>query len=134
MAAAGESQGNRVERGRKTTAAGGGEGGGEIEFVEKLPGLFDEKRVYTDLGKWVTVARRQGETWFVASMADGSPRSFQLKLDFLKPRVAYLASIYTDTPGKQTTTHVRQRVDAESVVAIEMEPNGGHAMIIEEDK
>jgi hypothetical protein len=109
----------------------GGEGGSEVEFVKKLPGLFDEKRVYTDLGKYVTVARRRGNDWFIASMADGAARSVQLKLDFLTPGVAYQASIYADTPGKQTTTHLRQRVDAESVVRIHMEPNGGHLMIVE---
>jgi alpha-glucosidase len=37
----------------------GGAGGGEIEFVEKLPALFDEMRVFTEFGQHVTVARRR---------------------------------------------------------------------------
>ena len=126
-----------VYNGRPTIRGGmkqwspGGAGGGEIEFVEKLPGLFDEMKVFTDLGKYVTVARRRGEAWFVASMSDGQARSLGLRLDFLRPGAAYQASIYADTPGKQQTTHSRFAVTPESTVPIAMEPNGGHLMIIE---
>ena len=126
-----------VYNGRPTIRGGmkqwspGGAGGGEVEFVERLPGLFDEMKVITDLGKFVTVARRRGDTWFVASMSDGHARSYGLRLDFLQPGTSYQASIYADTPGKQQTSHSRIAVSSESVVPIAMEPNGGHLMIIE---
>jgi alpha-glucosidase len=109
----------------------GGVGGGEIEFVEKLPALIDEMRVVTDLGRYVTVARRRGDTWFVASMSDSHARSYDLPLDFLRPGAAYQASIYADTLGQARTSHSRVAVSAKSVVPIAMEPNGGHLMIIE---
>lgn len=109
----------------------GGEGGGEVEFLNKLPGLFDETRVITDLGKRVTALRRHGDRWFIASMADGNARSYPLPLDFLKSGISYSASIYTDTPGKQQTTHLAQIVSSQSVIQIHMPPNGGHLMIIE---
>jgi alpha-glucosidase len=73
-----------------------GIGGPEIEFVDKLPGLFEEKRVFTRLGQYVTVARRRGDTWYIASMSDGSRRSYSLPLDFLRPGMNYRASIYCD--------------------------------------
>lgn len=106
-------------------------GGGEIEFVEKLPGLFDEMKVITELGKYVTVARRRGANWFVASMSDSSARSYKLPLAFLRAGATYTASIYSDVPGQLTTAHSRQVVSATSVISINMEPNGGHLMIIE---
>lgn len=109
----------------------GGVGGGEIEFVEKLPALFDEMRVFTDLGKHVTVARRRGDTWFVATMCDGQPHAIQLPLDFLRAGAAYQASIYADTPGKLQTIHSRLAVSSKTIVPIAMEPNGGHLMILE---
>ncbi len=118
-----------MRRGMKEWSPGGA-GGGEIEFVEKLPGLFDEMRVFTELGKYVTVARRRGAVWFVASMSDGHARSYGLRLDFLRPGAAYQASIYADTPGKLQTTHSSLAVTSESVVPIVMEPNGGHLMIL----
>ena len=109
----------------------GGEGGGEIEFLEKLPGLFDEMKVVTDLGQYVTVARRRGDKWFVASLSDGHARSCQLSLDFLRPGVTYQASLYSDVPGTLATFHASRTVSSASVIPIEMQPHGGHLMIIE---
>lgn len=109
----------------------GGTGGEEIEFVEKLPGLFDEKRVFTEPGQYVTVARRRGQSWFIASMSDGQRRSHLLPLDFLRPNVHYRANIYTDVADGPQTAHVVQTVSSRSVVEINMQPNGGHLMIVE---
>ncbi len=109
----------------------GGEGGPEIEFIEKLPGLCDEMKVFTDLGKWVTVARRRGASWFLASMSGNAAATPALSLAFLKPGVAYTASIYSDTPGSRKATHTTQRVTAATTLPLTMEPNGGHLMILE---
>lgn len=109
----------------------GGEGGKEIEFLKKLPGLFDELKVFTQLGEYVTVARRSGDAWFVASMADGTARSYPLPLTFLKNGVNYAASIYTDTPGSQKTAHSTKTVSSDTILTIDMQPNGGHLMILE---
>lgn len=109
----------------------GGEGGGEIEFVEKLPGLFDEMKVFTEPGKYVTIARRHGKAWFVASMSAGQAQSWDLRLNFLPPAERYRASIYTDTAGSPRTSHVVRTVTAASVIRMDMQPNGGHLMILE---
>jgi len=111
----------------------GGTGGEEIEFVDKLPGLFDETRAFTKLGQYVTMARRRGETWFIASMSDGNRRTYPLPLDFLRPGVNYRAQIYTDVAGTRQAARVAKAVSSQSVVEIDMQPNGGHLMIVEPD-
>ncbi|MCL4203022.1 MAG: glycoside hydrolase family 97 N-terminal domain-containing protein [Pirellulaceae bacterium] len=108
----------------------GGVGGPEIEFVEKLPGLFDEQRVMAELGEYVTVARRRGDTWFVASMSDGCRRTYSLPLDFLESGTNYRASIFTDIPGELQATCAVTSVSSNSVIEIDMQPNGGHLMIL----
>ncbi len=110
----------------------GGAVGEELDFVERLPGLFDEKRVFARPGEYVTVARRSGTRWFVASMADGQSRTYPFSLGFLKPGVVYEAGIFSDKPGKLEAAHTRQRVSSASTIPIAMEPNGGHLMIVEE--
>jgi hypothetical protein len=40
-------------------------------------------------------------------------------------------SIYSDTPGSRKAAHTQQTVTSQTVIAIAMEPNGGHLMIIE---
>lgn len=126
-----------VYLGRASVRAGmkqwspGGEGGAEVEFAEKMPGLTDEIKVTTDLGKYVTVARRRGTDWYIASMSGPRPVSHRYPLDFLTPGRSYLASIYSDTPGSRIATHTRQQVTSQAVIPIVMEPNGGHLMVIE---
>ncbi len=110
----------------------GGEGGAEIEFAEKMPGLTDEIKVTADLGKSVTVARRKGADWYVASMSGPQARSYPYPLSFLKPGRSYQASIYSDAPGGRKAVHTQQQVTSQTVVPIAMEPNGGHLMIIED--
>lgn len=112
----------------------GGEGGGEIEFIEKWPGIFDEMKVRAEACESVTVARRRGANWYVASMSGPHARAYDYPLDFLSPGKTYHASIYSDTPGSRKATHTAQPVTSRTVVPIKMEPNGGHLMIIEAEK
>jgi alpha-glucosidase len=112
----------------------GGEGGAEIEFMEKMPGLTDEIKVTTDLGKYVTLARRKGDTWYVASMAGPKAQAYDLPLSFLTKGTSYKASIYFDTPGERKASHKSETVSSATVLPIKMEPNGGHLMILETNK
>jgi len=112
----------------------GGEGGAEIEFVEKMPGLTDEIKVTTDLGKYVTVARRKDANWYIASMSGPRAAAYQYPLTFLTPGRTYRASIYSDTPGGRKAIHTQQIVTSQTVIPIAMEPNGGHLMIVEAEK
>jgi alpha-glucosidase len=126
-----------VYPGRASVRAGmkqwspGGEGGSEIEFAEKLPGLTDEIKVFTDLGKWVSIARRKGATWYVASMSGPAAVQTALPLSFLKPGATYTASLYSDVPGQRNAAHTTQRVTAATTLPLVMEPNGGHLAILE---
>jgi alpha-glucosidase len=112
----------------------GGEGGGEIEFVEKLPGLFDEMKVFGEPGKWISVARRRGSNWYIASMSGPKGVATSLPLNFLPPGTEFSASIYSDVPGKREAAHTTQIVRATGSLPLAMEPNGGHLMIIEQHK
>ncbi len=109
----------------------GGEGGAEIEFAEKLPGLTDELKVFGEPGKWVTFARRKGTSWYVAGMSGPAAVQTALPLSFLKPGVTYTASIYSDIPGQRAARHTTQQVNAATVLPLALEPNGGHLLIVE---
>ncbi len=126
-----------VYLGRASVRAGmkqwspGGEGGAELEFAEKMPGLTDEIQVTTDLGTYVTVARRKGADWYVASMSGRQATSYPYPLSFLAAGRTYRASIYSDSPGGRKAVHSQQQVTSQTVLPIAMEPNGGHLMILE---
>lgn len=112
----------------------GGEGGAEIEFAERMPGLTDEVKVAADLGKSVTVARRKGNDWFVASLAGPQAARYAYPLSFLKPGRSYRATLYSDEPGGRKAVRAQQPVNAQTVIPLAMEPNGGHLMILEASK
>lgn len=119
-----------IRGGMRQWSPGGG-GGGEIEFIEKLPGLSDETKVFGEPGKWVSVARRKGANWYIASMSGPKAVTASLPLNILPPGVEFAASIYSDTPGKREATHTTQIVRSTDLLPLAMEPNGGHLAIIE---
>lgn len=109
----------------------GGEGGSEIEFVERLPGLFDEMKVFTELGHYVMVARRKGSTWYLSALAGSKAVAAQLPLGFLTPGIRYDATVFQDVPGKLDAVRTKQAVTSASLYPLSMEPNGGHMSILE---
>ena len=121
-----------VRGGTKQWAPGGENSGGEIEFVERIPALFDEMKVTAEANRYVTVARRRGTTWFVASLSGAKAEAYPFPLTFLAVDRKYKATLFSDTPGKPVATRSQQDVDARTVIPIAMEPNGGHLMIIDE--
>lgn len=54
-------------------------------FISRIPTTWDDIYVPNALlGKYVTIARKKGNDWYVGSMTDWTPRTFELKLDFLE--------------------------------------------------
>jgi len=106
----------------------------ELEFYDHLPTVWDDTRViHGAVGEYATIARRHGEEWFIGTMNNSVPRSLNIPLDFLKPDVRYVAHAYTNDHAVPTRTHVRidtLSVDATTVLAANLEPNGGQAVRI----
>jgi alpha-glucosidase len=117
-------------RGGMRQWATGGEGGDELEFVVALPALFDDLKVFTELGRYVTFARRKGTTWYVAAMSGPEGVTHELPLGFLEKGVRYRATIYSDVPGQRRSRKSQQEVTAETTLPIVMEPCGGALMIV----
>jgi len=105
----------------------------EIRFFEELPTVWDTTRVMLgDIGKYVAVARRSGEKWFVGGITNNEPRHLALPLSFLDNDRTYIVSIYTDGGEKiRTRTHVnieKFKVTSASVINADLRPSGGLAL------
>ena len=129
-----------------------------FEFIKQLPMTYDETKVLEmTIGEHITMARRTGETWFVASLANESGRKLDLKLDFLKPDTTYEATLFEDTseshyqfPGgwnrkdaakkktpfkpvqtKRELYQVRKiKVTQGDSISAPIAPGGGHCMVL----
>ncbi|MDP0492410.1 MAG: glycoside hydrolase family 97 catalytic domain-containing protein [Verrucomicrobiota bacterium JB023] len=131
-------------------------------FIQHLPMDYDESKVLAmEIGKHVTMARRAGDTWFVASVADESGHEQEITLDFLDADVTYAATLYEDTaeshyefPGgwnkgdakkkgvpfrpvetKRELYQVREmEVKKGDVIAAKLAPGGGHCLLLKPKK
>ena len=69
-----------------------------FEFIKQLPMTYDQTKVLEmEIGDHITMARRAGDTWLVAALANESGRELDLKLDFLKSDITYDVTAYEDT-------------------------------------
>ena len=72
----------------------------ETEFIEKVPTVFDETKVINgEPSKFVTIARRQGQGWFLGAMTNWDPRDLEIPLTFLGPG-EFEAQIFADGADK----------------------------------
>lgn len=69
-----------------------------FEFIKQLPMNYDQTKVLElEIGDHITMARRSGDDWLVAAVANESGRELKLTLDFLEPSITYDATLYEDT-------------------------------------
>lgn len=82
-----------------------------------------------EIGKYIVVARRAGDRYFVGAGTNSEPRTVELPLMFLRPGVKYLAEIYADVDGAPEKVDIlRKEVDSTSSLSIVMEAAGGQAI------
>lgn len=105
----------------------------EIKWFEDLETTFDDTRVLSGYpGKGITMARRKGNIWWIASMANNDGGNVEISLSFLDPKKKYRAEIYTDGDEEvKTKTHVKvsfRKVSAKDCLKFNLAPRGGVAI------
>ncbi len=110
-----------------------------FDCIRKMPPLFDSFQVLNSvLDSTITVARKDGDNWFVGSLTNREPRSLKIKLHFLEPNKQYRATIYSDSPDTHFLNNKEAyqiennvSVNAQSEINATLAPGGGHAIYIE---
>ena len=108
-----------------------------FDFIRRLPMTWDETRIlHSDIGKYITTARRRGDQWFVASATNEEERTLPISLDFLDEGQKYAATVYEDAPDAHYQTNreayrVRKlQVTRDTTVDARMAPGGGHRIYL----
>lgn len=105
----------------------------DLAFYDALPTIWDDTKVLEGkIGEYGTIARRNGDTWYVGTLT-GQARSFQLPLNFLHKNKQYEATIYADDASLSTPTKLATRqmkVDASTILNIQLMTKNGQAIII----
>ena len=109
------------------------EGEPEIKWFEDLETTFDDTKVIDGYpGKGITMARRKGDVWWAAALANNYGGEVEIPLSFLDAGKKYNAEIYTDGGEKvKTKTHVRitsKKVTSKDILKFNLMPRGGVAI------
>lgn len=104
----------------------------ETEFFKRVPTVWNETHYLTgDIGKYISVARRKGTSWYVGSVAGLSDWEDAVQFDFLTKGKSYIATIYEDDAAggihKRTVT-----LKQGDTFPIRLRAKGGQAIVIDE--
>jgi alpha-glucosidase len=105
----------------------------EMEFIDKVPTVWDETKVVNgDPSRYVTIARRQGNDWYLGAMTNWDSRALEIPLTFLGSG-EFEAKIFTDGADADTVpTHVvigTKQVKAGDKLSLHLAKGGGAAII-----
>ena len=104
------------------------------DFLKIVPTTWDDTRVLNaSVGNYITVARRSGDDWYIASMTDEDGRTLYIPLDFLGEG-SFEASIWKDAADADVNpTRLEKEVipvDQDTVLEAVMSHGGGHIVHI----
>lgn len=107
----------------------------EIKWFEDLETVFDDSKVLDGYpGKSITLARRKGDNWWLASMANNDGNRVAVNLaDFLTPGRKYMAEIYRDgkageKAGRTNVVCEQKKVTSKQKLTFDIPASGGVAI------
>ncbi len=104
--------------------------------AQKLP-WAESKTLDSQMGEYISMMRKSGDTYLVASVTDESARELTIDLSFLPPGKTFKAEIFSDTPethyiNNRMDYNISQRnVTSTDTIIAKIAPGSGHCMIIE---
>lgn len=99
------------------------------DFIAQVPTTFDETVALDgQVGEYIVLARRKGNTWFIAAMTDWTPRDLTIDLSFL-PAGSHEAVIFSDgvNADRDATDWQSETrtVTAKDKLKVHLAPGGG---------
>jgi alpha-glucosidase len=111
------------------------EGQDGFEYINELPSTWDEIKVLTaSVNEYVTIARRNKNTWYVGTLNNTTVRNIPVSLDFLGDG-NYTAEIYTDAKDadKKPNHLIKESkfVTKKDIIILQLAASGGSVMKIQ---
>lgn len=101
------------------------------EFIAACPETWDESLgVNGEIGKYITIARRSGDAWYVGALTNWDERALTLDLSFLGEG-EWSLDIFQDGPNAEKAArdyvHTTATVPADRKITAHLAPSGGWA-------
>ncbi len=105
-----------------------------LDYLSHVPTTWDETHALAgEVGKYVVVARRKGDTWYIGAMNGPGKRTVETKLDFL-PEGSYQAVIFRDgvNAGRYAQDYKRTEeiLQNTATLTIRMADGGGWVAVL----
>ena len=104
----------------------------EIAFFDNVKTVWDDTKVLNgEIGKYITVARRSGNEWFVGAITNNDGRTVRIPCSFLESGKNYTATIYYDDMSLNSRTNVNissKQVDESKTLSFDLQASGGVAI------
>jgi alpha-glucosidase len=105
------------------------------DFIAKVPTTFDETvALNSEVGKFVSIARRKADTWYLGSITNWDSRDITIDFSFLEKGKKFQAEIFSDglNADKAAVDYKREiiAVDSTTKLTYRLASGGGLAMII----
>ncbi len=104
----------------------------ELEFFKNMPTVWNDTKVLeSKIAEYATIARRNGNDWFLGSLTGENQHFLQLDLSFLDADINYEATIYSYDSDSKIPTKVginKKEVDKNSTLDFEIKANSGLAI------
>lgn len=103
-----------------------------MDFLSEVPTIWDETRALQGrVGKFVVMARRRGNTWYLGAMTNEDSRTLEVELSFLETDSSYKMTSWSDGPNARRYAEDYQKrsreVTSGEVVTVDLAPAGGIA-------
>ena len=110
------------------------EGQPGFEFIKQVPTVWDETKVIdADINKFITIARKKNNEWYVGTINNHEAREIAVPLVFLDAG-NYVAEIYSDADDvNENPNHLEKKeitVTGNDVIKIKIGVGGGQVMRI----
>ena len=114
------------------------EGQPGFEFIQQVPTTWDETKVLNaEVDKYITIARRKNNDWYVGTINNHDSRQLSISLSFLKDG-NYTATIFSDANDVATEpNHLKKEtrtVTANDILNIQIAAGGGIAVYLKSNQ
>jgi hypothetical protein len=110
----------------------------EFKFMEEVPSSWDATKVLScEIGKYVSIARKKDQKWFIGTITNQDCRILSIPLHFLDANQSYLVTIYGDGFTNDWKNNPDQVEIAEYIIkstdsiTISMSQGSGNVMVFE---
>jgi alpha-glucosidase len=109
-----------------------------FEVLQNIPTVWDETKVIAaEVGKYISIARRKNNSWYVGTITDSSAREIKINCNFL-PAGKYSAVIYSDAADvDENANHLTKQtipVDKNKMLKLSLAAGGGNIIVFKKLK